>query len=185
MDPLVAPIKGRLLVATPPLVDPHFDRSVVFVVEHRSDGSLGVILNRPTDEPITAPLDRWVHLLRPHPVLFEGGPVEPDALVALATTVGPVAGTTPVTDSIASVDLADDPTMVADRVGATRIFRGYASWGPGQLEHEIGTGAWITVDASPDDIVSDTPTELWRTVLRRQSGRLAWLAGAPRDLELN
>src|SRR5690606_6889545 len=54
-----APTKGRLLVATPPLDDPNFDRTVVYVLEHHHEGALGVVLNRPTDEDLTEPLDRW------------------------------------------------------------------------------------------------------------------------------
>ncbi|MFP5488536.1 MAG: YqgE/AlgH family protein, partial [Acidimicrobiia bacterium] len=44
--------KGRLLVATPPLDDPNFDRTVVYVIEHHPDGALGVVINRPTGEPL-------------------------------------------------------------------------------------------------------------------------------------
>ena len=60
-----------------------------------------------------------------------------------------------------------------------RVFRGYAGWGPGQLEGEIEAGAWLVLDSEPGDVFSDDPDELWRTVLRRQPGRLAWLADAP------
>ena len=63
-----------------------------------------------------------------------------------------------------------------------RVFRGYAGWGPGQLEGEIEAGAWLVLDSEPGDVFSDDPDELWRTVLRRQPGRLAWLADAPDDL---
>jgi putative transcriptional regulator len=66
-----------------------------------------------------------------------------------------------------------------------RIFRGYAGWGPGQLEGEIESGAWLVLDAEPDDVFAAEPDELWRSVLRRQGGRLAWLASAPDDLSAN
>ena len=53
-----APTKGRLLLATPPLEDPNFDRTVVYMLEHHDDGAVGVVLNRPTDEELGEPLDR-------------------------------------------------------------------------------------------------------------------------------
>ena len=66
-----------------------------------------------------------------------------------------------------------------------RVFRGYAGWGPGQLEVEIAAGSWMVLDSEADDVFSDDPEELWRRVLRRQPGRLSWLADAPDDLSAN
>ena len=60
-----------------------------------------------------------------------------------------------------------------------RVFRGYAGWGPGQLEGEIEAGAWLVLDADPSDVFAAEPDDLWRSVLRRQGGRLAWLAERP------
>src|SRR5215470_4928736 len=78
------PTKGRILLATPPLDDPNFDRTVIFVLEHHDEGALGVVINRPTEEQLGEPLDRWEDLqASPHQV-FAGGPVETDALIALA-----------------------------------------------------------------------------------------------------
>lgn len=187
-DPVSVSITaGRLLLATPPLTDPSFDRTVVYVVEHRTDGALGLVLNRPTDEPIGPPLDQWIGLLGSHAVAFEGGPVEQNGLLALGTFVA--SGTEPTAigpaERITSVDLAADPTSLAGELRALRIFRGFAGWGPGQLDAELAQGAWIVVDAEPDDVVGADPQALWRSVLRRQHGRLAWLADAPDDLERN
>jgi len=183
------PTKGRLLVATPPLEDPNFDRTVVYVLEHHDQGALGVIINRPIGEALGEPLDRWTDL-QPRPAsVFLGGPVEPDALIALARTKRPLTEATdelaPVAGTIASADLTADPAFVAASVSAVRVFRGYAGWGPGQLESEIEAGAWLVIDAEPDDVFDTEPGDLWRQVLRRQSGRLAWLADAPDDLSMN
>ncbi len=57
-----SPTKGRLLVATPPLDDPNFDRTVIYVLEHHDEGALGVVINRPTEEDLGEPLDRWEDL---------------------------------------------------------------------------------------------------------------------------
>lgn len=189
MIPGSSPTKGRLLVATPPLDDPNFDRTVVYVIEHHDDGALGVVLNRPTAETLGEPLDRWEELQARPGTVFHGGPVEPDALIALGLAHRPIAEPSeelaPVSGRVVSADLTTDPAFVAARVGAIRIFRGYAGWGPGQLEGEIDAGAWLVLDAEPGDVVADEPDELWRTVLRRQGGRLAWLASAPDDLSAN
>jgi putative transcriptional regulator len=187
--PGTSPTKGRLLVATPPLEDPNFDRTVVFVLEHHTDGALGVVINRPTPEVLDEPLDRWHDLQAAPGSVFRGGPVEPDALIALALAKQPVADGTeelsPVAGRVVSADLTADPAVVAASVDAVRVFRGYAGWGPGQLEGEIEAGAWLVLDAVPDDVFAAEPDDLWRSVLRRQGGRLAWLATAPDDLGAN
>ncbi len=181
--------KGRLLVATPPLEDPNFDRTVVYMLEHHHEGALGVVINRPTDEPLGDPLDRWIDLQAAPAAIFDGGPVEPDALIALALAKRPISEATddlsPVAGRVASADLTTDPAMMAAHVESVRVFRGYAGWGPGQLEGEIEAGAWLVLDAEPSDVFADAPDRLWRTVLRRQGGRLAWLADAPDDLAAN
>ncbi len=181
--------KGRLLVATPPLDDPNFDRTVVYVLEHHHEGAIGVVINRPTDESLEDPLDRWEDLQAPPGSVFLGGPVEPDALIALAHAKSPVTEMSdelsPILGRVASADLTTDPAIVAALVKSVRIFRGYAGWGPGQLEGEIEAGAWLVLDAEPDDVFAPAPDHLWRTILRRQGGRLAWLADAPNDLSTN
>lgn len=184
-----SPTKGRLLVATPPLDDPNFDRTVVYMLEHHDEGALGVVINRPSGEALGEPLDRWNDLQSAPGSVFVGGPVETDALIALALSKQPLTEATeelsPVAGQVASADLTVDPAFVAAQVSAVRIFRGYAGWGPGQLEGEIESGAWLVLDAEPGDVFAAEPEHLWRSVLRRQGGRLAWLANAPDDLSAN
>lgn len=181
--------KGRLLLATPPLSDPSFDRSVVYVLEHHEDGAIGLILNRPTDEPLAEPLDRWTDLQSAPSSIFAGGPVDTNAIIGMATTKELLTDTTdvltPISGLVASTDLSADPALVAAQVETVRVFRGYAGWGAGQLDAEIEQGAWLVLDAQVSDVFSDRPEELWRDVLRRQPGRLSWLALAPDDLSLN
>ena len=181
--------KGRLLLATPPLDDPNFDRTVIFVLEHHDDGAIGIVLNRVADESLDEPLDRWIDLQHPPSSVFVGGPVETSALIGLAQAKAAVADDhdhlSPVVGDIVSADLTADPAIVAADVVGVRVFRGYAGWGPGQLEAEVDAGAWLVFDAETSDVFSDDPEELWRDVLRRQPGRLAWLANAPDDLSLN
>lgn len=183
--------KGRLLLATPPLDDPNFDRTVIFVLEHHTDGAVGVVINRPTIEALDEPLDRWTDLQAAPSAVFAGGPVEENALIALADTKEQLTADDDdnhlalITGTIASADLTADPALVAAAVNEVRVFRGYAGWGPGQLEGEIEAGAWLVLDSQPGDVFSHEPDDLWRSVLRRQPGRLAWLANAPDDLSLN
>jgi putative transcriptional regulator len=181
-----ASCKGKLLVATPPLTDPNFDRSVVYMLEHTADGAVGVVLNRPTDEDAPGELYAWTDHMSPPATLFNGGPVDASALIALAKLTGPVDGSwSQVAEGLGSIDLMLDPYEVAQGVHALRVFRGYSGWGAQQLDEELSEGAWIVLDAELTDVFSTSPADLWRTVLRRQGGRLAWVANAPDDLSAN
>jgi putative transcriptional regulator len=178
--------KGSLLVATPPLVDPNFDRTVVYVLEHTTTGAVGVVLNRPRSEEPPDQLAAWTSYLVPPRSLFHGGPVELDALIALARLRGPIDGAwSEVVGGLGSIDLMLDPSEVADGVLALRVFRGYSGWGPGQLDGELAEGAWMVFPSEADDVFSPDPEGLWRRVVRRQGGRGAWRANAPDDLSSN
>jgi putative transcriptional regulator len=66
-----------------------------------------------------------------------------------------------------------------------RVFAGYAGWGVGQLAAEIEEGSWYVVDSLPSDVFHTRSGDLWRDVLRRQPGELAWVATMPADPALN
>ena len=179
-------LRGRLLVATPPLVDPNFDRSVVLMLEHGSDGALGIILNRPTDAALATVLPEWHAHATPPGVVFSGGPVAREAVIALARggrTGDP--GWVPVLDEVGTVDVGTDPGDLGFGLDALRVFVGYAGWAPGQLEAELEQDAWFVVQTEPSDVFSPHPDGLWRDVLRRQRGRVAMFAHFPSDPMVN
>ena len=62
-------------MATPLLGDPNFDRTVVLMIEHSGEGSLGIVLNRPSDVALREPLPEWSRFATEPPVVFFGGPV--------------------------------------------------------------------------------------------------------------
>jgi putative transcriptional regulator len=179
-------LRGRLLVATPPLVDPHFDRTVVLLLEHGADGALGIILNRPSDTTLFDVLPEWREHASPPAVVFAGGPVTPEAVIALARgNDTEVDGWVEILDDLGSVDVGRAPDDLAPHLVALRVFAGYAGWAPGQLDVELEQGAWFVVDVHPDDAFTSTPDQLWQQVLRRQRGRIAMFAHCPLDASTN
>jgi putative transcriptional regulator len=184
----VVSTKGRLLIATPPLADPNFDRSVVLMLEHNEEGAFGIVLNRPTHTPVAAVLPDWAELAMWPTFVFTGGPVQPDAVIALARRSGGVPddaeGWVPVLGDLGTVDLAQ-PAADAVALSALRVFSGYSGWGPGQLDGELDMDAWIVVDAEPTDPFTADPDLLWRQVLGRQPGTLSWLRLYPDNVEVN
>ncbi|GGP88580.1 YqgE/AlgH family protein [Streptosporangium pseudovulgare] len=185
---------GGLLVAAPQLDDPNFRRSVVLILEHDAEGgTLGVVLNRPSDISVTQVLPTWDTMVTGPSVLFQGGPVQTDSALALAAVPSgqePLgwrrlhAGT-PAVSRLGTVDLDAPPEILAGEIAQMRIFAGYSGWTAGQLEAEIGEGSWYVVDAEPGDTFYPDPGSLWRAVLRRQPGELAYVATCPDDPSMN
>ncbi|GAA0796563.1 YqgE/AlgH family protein [Spirilliplanes yamanashiensis] len=180
---------GRLLVATPTLKDPNFDRTVVLLVAHETGGALGVVLNRATEVPVADVLGAWGELARDPAVLFEGGPVQPESAICLARmrpdTTKRLSGFHQVAGSVGTVDLSADPDRFRDRITGLRVFAGYSGWSSGQLEEEIAAGSWFVFDALPGDAFVARPDDLWPMVLRRQGDILAAVAHFPPDVSLN
>jgi putative transcriptional regulator len=183
----VSSLTGRLLVAAPALADPNFDRAVVLLLDHDDEGSLGVILNRPTPVVVEDILEAWGALAGEPGVVFQGGPVSLDAALGIAVIPGDEGplGWRRVHGAIGLVDLEAPPELLGGALGSLRIFAGYAGWGPGQLEDELQDGAWYVVESEPGDVSSPNPESLWRSVLRRQRNELAMFATYPDDPSMN
>lgn len=185
-------LRGRLLVATPLLVDPNFDRTVILLIEHGPEGALGLVLNRPSEMPVDDVLPQWDSRTAAPKALFHGGPVQPDGVICLARTDTDAGGdpggndllATTAVPGIAMLDLDGDRDEVGTQV-LLRCFAGYAGWGAGQLEGEIAEGSWFVVDPLPDDPFVAKPSRLWRAVLARQPGALARYALYPDDVGSN
>lgn len=184
---------GLLLVATPQLDDPNFKRSVVLVVEHdRDGGTLGVVLNRPTEVPVDRVLPPWAELVTGPSVVFQGGPVALDNALALARLPGEdeplgwraLDGGSEVS-RVGLVDLDAPPGLLAPELLQFRVFAGYAGWSSGQLRSEVEEGAWYLVPAEAGDVFAGDPDRLWQEVLRRQDGDLAFVSTFPEDPTLN
>ena len=181
-------LTGRLLVATPTLVDPNFRRAVVLLLDHNDDGALGLVVNRPLEVDVSAVLPAWQPYATDPGRLFQGGPVELDSALGLVAVPGdsqePL-GVRRLVGSIGLVDLDAPPEVVAGELAGLRIFAGYAGWSDGQLEREIEEGAWYVVGSESSDAFTASPQTLWRSVLRRQGGDLALVSTFPEDPALN
>jgi putative transcriptional regulator len=182
---LLPPAAGRLLVATPLLGDPHFSRTVVYLLEHDGGGTVGVVMNRPSHTPVGQVLPDWHDAVSGPAVVFGGGPVQPDGALCLGMLAPGSEGIREVVDGVSTVDLDGDVTVIAPNARRLRVFAGHAGWAPGQLEDELAEGAWWVLRGGPDDLFSDEPASMWRRVLRRQSPPLNLVSTYPPDPSLN
>jgi putative transcriptional regulator len=181
---------GTLLLANTDLLEPTFRRSVIYVVEHNDGGTLGVVLNRPSETAVYNVLPQWSKLASKPKTMFIGGPVKRDAALCLSILrvgVDPhnVPGLRAIAGRMVMVDLDADPGTIAPFVEGVRVFAGYAGWTIGQLEDEIERDDWIVLSALPSDVLVAPRVDLWGRVLRRQPLRLALLASHPIDISRN
>ncbi len=178
---------GELLVATPEMIDPNFNRAVILLLDHDEDGAIGVALNRPMELPLRAVLPGWADVVAEPHQLFSGGPVSRESALAVGLSLGegPTDNFRRLTGDFGLIDLDAEPDTVLDDLIGLRVFSGYAGWGHEQLTAEIEEGSWYIVNAVPTDLLTSHPEDLWRSILRRQPGELAFLATMPDDPSLN
>lgn len=161
--------KGVLLVASPSLDDPNFRQSVVFIIEHGKGGTVGLILNRPTDVLLSDVLQDLPMLKRIPHRLFDGGPVGQTQLVLLFRLEEPY----PDARLIFSRIYVGTPGVlerIITQPKPTETFRafvGFAGWAPGQLEHEMLERAWGVLPKHSFDIFDQDPATLWRDSMTR------------------
>ena len=156
----------HFLIAMPGMADPYFAKSLTYVCEHNEQGALGLVVNRPIDMTLQAlferlslaPLERR-HGLSDAPIYF-GGPVQTDRGFVLHEPAGNWQSTLKVGDAIGLTTSKDILEAVGRGEGPQKLLvtLGYAGWTAGQLEHEIGQNAWLTVQAH-DAILFDLPAE--------------------------
>ena len=178
-------LRGRLLVASPALVDPNFRRTVVLVAEHSEEGAMGLVLNRPSEAAVAEAVPPLAGLVRSGDVVHVGGPVQPESVLVLAQFHDADDAGALVFDDVGFMAGDAEPDDVAERTRRARVYVGYAGWGGGQLEAELEEESWLVLDALPSDVFLPHEQDLWSVVLGRQGGRLALLARMPVDPSLN
>jgi len=180
-------LKGYLLIDGGELRGSFFERTVVLICEHNSDGAFGLVLNRPSGNTVGELLVADLPESLKNCPVYIGGPVQPSALSYLHTdSFMPDANVMPNLNVGHSLDALVELGESFSPTRKIKLFAGYAGWSPGQLEAELRRKAWLTYPASLD-LVFDTPIErLWQTVLRRKGGwRNRLLALTPEDLSWN
>lgn len=160
---------GALLVASPSLDDPNFHHSVLLIIEHGRGGTVGLILNRPTDVLLSDVLQDLPMLKRTPHRLFAGGPVGQTQLVLLFRLEGPYPDTRLIFNRIyvGTPGVLERIITQPKPAETFRAFVGFAGWAPGQLEREMREGAWGVLPKNVFDIFDKDPATLWSDSITR------------------
>ena len=192
-------LDGQLLIAMPVMGDPRFERSVIYLCAHSSEGAMGIIVNRPAgsiDFPeLLVQLDiikKADQIKLPENAesmkVLKGGPVETGRGFVLHSSDFFIQDATlRIDDGICLTATVDILKAIAKGAGPKHaiLALGYAGWGPGQLDEELERDDWIVEPARPEDVFSEDPGGLWAQVLTRKGGQYALVARMPDDPSLN
>ena len=177
---------GKILIADPFLRDPNFQRSVIFLCDHKDEGSFGFVLNKPHDQKLGELLEGFDSSTFP---VYYGGPVQLDTLHFLHQCPHIIPGGIEVTDGIywggefqAVLDMLKSGQLTNKNI---RFFVGYSGWSHGQLEEEMNIKSWITTEATKPLIFSKNADETWKDALRQLGGDYVQLINYPLDPQLN
>jgi putative transcriptional regulator len=182
--------EGRILVADRYLEDPNFAESVILLIRYDKDGTVGLILNRRTDVPISRVLKPLKEAAGHADPVFLGGPVDFAGAMALLRTADKPDGAKKVSSGVyllSSKELLQKNLSTTAAADTFRVYLGYAGWAPGQLESEVGAGAWKTIAGSAERIFDRDPDSLWTRLIHQLEEQVVeWkLPAIDRELSAN
>lgn len=157
-------LSNHLLIAMPGLLDPNFSRAVIYLCEHNAEGAMGLVINHPLDIPLSQIFDQLELSYAANiggQSLLSGGPVQIDrGFVLHRNSNRNWESTLPISDDISLTASSDIISDIANDQGPSDLIitLGYSGWGPGQLEEELASNAWLTIPADAA-ILFDTPFE--------------------------
>jgi len=158
--------QGKLLLASPRLVDPNFARSVVLMIQHNEQGALGLILNRPLQISVQKACEESLgEPCEVEGVLHQGGPCEGPLMVLHGNEMVKDADVLP--GVFFTTEKSKIESLLKHQIGQARYFVGYAGWSPGQLEEEMELNSWIVADAASANVF-DEKGNLWAKLMRQR-----------------
>lgn len=158
-------LTGHFLIAMPNMADERFSRTVTYICEHNEQGALGLIVNRPIDmniaELFTQIGTSLSRMELAEQSLYFGGPLDTGRGFVLHQPVGHWQSTLEINGTLGLTTSKDILDAIGEGGGPEKMMvsLGYAGWGAGQLESELGQNAWLSV-AADTQVIFDLPAEV-------------------------
>jgi len=165
-----APAPGMFLVASRTLQDRHFRKSVIYILRHNDEGTLGLIINKPGNLSLSHAVDDVLNENAQQHQLYYGGPVDTTVITMLIENEAE----SPLVEHIAGDIYFSNLRIVMDRLlkenkpaENLHFFHGHAGWTAGQLEQELAHGDWYLVEGDPETIFSSGIRTLWQRLINK------------------
>jgi putative transcriptional regulator len=171
-------LAGQLLVAAPSMGDPHFERTVILIIQHSPSGALGIIINKPIGETSIASvfeaLGQNASDVAGDMRVFSGGPVQPEVGFVVHSADYRRPETVAVNDRLSMTSSLDILRDIGARRGPAKILVafGYTGWGPNQLEREIDERAWGIAEADPALVFDEDRDKVWDDAWKHRNQKL-------------
>jgi putative transcriptional regulator len=178
--------KGRLLLSEPYLADPNFERTVILLTEHNEEGSVGFILNKPSESRLGEVMDDLKGL---DAQIFIGGPVQQDTLHFIHRH-GDLDDAIELENGLFWGGNFEQLLSLVDTgqfsVTDIKFFLGYSGWSPNQLEDELKLNSWIVSDRVSNELIFETmPDQMWKKAMQELGGRFSVYSNYPADPRMN
>lgn len=172
-------LAGWLLVASEKMGDPRFDKTLVYLVEHNSEGAMGLVVNVPMGEvPFTDLFERLgidaedaAGGVAGGIEVYYGGPVDPGRGFLLHSSDVLLDDSIRIDERMAMTSRPEILTAIARGEGPTQALftLGYAGWAPGQLESELARDVWFVIPADASLVFATDPAASWRRAAQQRS----------------
>lgn len=181
----VAPQKGRILIAEPFLPGSYFNRSIVFLVDHNQDGSVGFILNKPVDFPVN---EFYKEFPDYDDKLFMGGPVNIESVYYIHKLGDYISDSMHIMDDLYwGGDFEQLRELIRSgfvKSGQVRFFLGYSGWEKNQLQEELEEDSWLVTDI-PSSLVMQDSEDLWKDMVKKLGGKYSLWENFPENPSMN
>jgi putative transcriptional regulator len=176
------PAVGTFLVASRDLRGSGFAESIILIIQHDQNGTMGLIINQPTGTNAAELLPDIAGLGDYEGKLYIGGPVAASGVIMLVQSARTPASAEHV---FGNVYTSGDPELLSQLIGSgtfeteVRLYAGHAGWMPGQLDAEIRRGSWFIVPARTDFIFSTQPRHIWQQLIDVNDRLIVDAVGGP------
>src|SRR5262245_29209106 len=173
-EPDHSSLVGQILIASPKIADPRFQRTVILIVRHSKEGAVGITINRPIGvqslASLLAMLGENGSSVDGDVQIFAGGPVQPEAIFVIHTTDYTRSETIPINGRVAVTSSSRVFYDIGGKKGPRKalIAFGYAGWGPNQLEAELAGKDWFTAAADAELIFEERRERDWDSAMARR-----------------
>lgn len=166
-------LTGQFLLAMPHMQDPRFEKAVIFICGHDTNGAMGLVVNKHLGDLTLKGLLEYLNLpkesiKRDLPIYF-GGPVDTGRGFVLHSDDFSHPGTVPLNHHISLTATLDVLQSIADGDGPKDclLAMGYVGWGPGQLDSELHGNQWLQVEADPDTLFHVPIEKKWEIAIAK------------------